>query len=150
MPIRNSSPQAYAEQWASGVTQTTAAGATTYGPFYPGPYQRVRIVIERTANTGVNQVLDAKVQYLDGTGDQVDLLDHAGNAISFVQWAAASNINKMIEIGPGVLSSDADDVLLYNTNFRTYNQTLPSAIYIVMTGTVGTDDTFSAYNDWLP
>jgi hypothetical protein len=146
MPISNSRVSAYREQWASAVTQLV--GATTYGPFFSGPFTRARFVIDRTASTGA-ETMDAKLQYLDATGDQVDLLDHAGNAIAWVQWADDSHVTKVIEVGPGTLASDADDVLLVSAN-RYYGGNLPESIYVVVTGASGTDDTFSAYIDWLP
>ncbi len=146
MPISNSTPQAHREDWATGVTQLV--GATRYGPFYPGPYTRAIFRIDRTAEVGA-ETMDAKLQTTDPTGDFVDLLDHAGNACAFVQWADGSAIPKSIEVGSGVLSSDADDIIT-STNFKWYNVSLPAELYILVTGASGTSDTFSGSIDWLP
>lgn len=149
MPIANSRVQAYREQWASAVTQTTAASPVSYGPFWPGPYTRVRIGINRTAETGA-QTMDAKLQYVNASGAAADFLDHAGNAIAFVQWTDGQTGERIIEVGVGVTSGDADDLITYGTNYRVYNVSLPESFYIVVTGAAGTDDTFSGYIDWLP
>jgi hypothetical protein len=148
MPIGNSNAQAYRDNWASAVVQTTAASPVTYGPFYPGPYTRARIGIQRTASVG-GQTMDAKLQYYNATGTAADLLDHAGNAVSFVQWADDSHIEKVIEVGPTTLSSDADDTIT-STNYKWYNVSLPESFVIIVTGATGTSDTFSGYIDWLP
>ena len=149
MPILNTNPSAYREDWANAVVQTTAASPVTYGPFYPGPYRRAVVGIKRTTSTGA-QTMDAKLQFKDATGTQADWLDHAGNAISFVQWADDSHIEKRIEVGPGVTSGDADDTITFGTNYKLYNVSLPSEFYVVVTGASGTDDTFSGYIEWLP
>lgn len=146
MPISNSRVVAYRDVWANAVTQLV--GATTYGPFYPGPYTRARIGINRTAEVGA-ETMDAKLQFPNALGTNADLLDHAGNAIAFVQWADGSVIEKQIEVGPGTLSSDADDTIT-STNYKWYNCNLPESFVIVVTGASGTSDTFTGYIDWLP
>lgn len=147
MPISNSRCVGYREEWANAVTQLV--GAIRYGPFYPGCCTRAIFRIDRTAEVGA-ETMDAKLQTTDATGDFVDVLDHAGAAVGFVQWADGSAIPKTIEVGPGVLSSDADDTITAGTNFKWYNVSLPSEFYILITGAGGTSDTFSAVNEYLP
>lgn len=149
MPILNYTPRAFREDWATGVTQTTAASPVRYGPFFSDAFTRCIIRIDRTASTGA-QTMDAALQVQDATGDFVSFLDHAGNAVSFVQWADDSHIHKSIEVGTGVLSGDADDTITFGTNFKAYNVSLPPEWYILVTGASGTDDTFTGIIDWLP
>lgn len=147
MPISNSRCVGYREEWANSVTQL--ASAVRYGPFYPGCCTRLITAIDRISEVGA-ETLDAKMQTTDATGDFVDVLDHAGNAISFVQWADGSAIIKRVEVGPGTLSSDADDTITAGTNFKWYNCNIPSEFYWLLTGASGTSDTFSAFNEYLP
>lgn len=147
MPISNARVSAYREQWASATLQNV--GAVSYGPFYPGPYTRARIGINRTAEVGA-ETLDAKLQYVNGAGTAADLLDHAGNAIAFVQWGDGSTKEKIIEVGIGVTSGDADDTITYGTDYKVYNVSLPESFTILVTGASGTSDTFDGYIDWLP
>jgi hypothetical protein len=146
MPVMSRAAAAYREDWASAVTQLV--GAVAYGPFYPGPYSRARIGILRSASAGA-ETMDAKLQYYNAAGTAADLLDHAGNAVAFVQWADDSHIEKVIEVGSGILSSDADDTIT-STNYKWYNVSLPESFTILVTGASGTSDTFSGYIDWLP
>lgn len=149
MPIGTTIPNSYREDWASAVTQTTAQSPVRYGPFYMGPYSRVRIAIERTAEVGA-QTMDAKVQWQDPTGDFADFLDHAGNALSFVQWTDGQTGLRHIECGIGVTSGDADDTITFGTNYKLYNVSMPAEFYVLVTGATGTSDTFSAFNEYYP
>jgi len=90
------------------------------------------------------------MQTTDPSGAFIDVLDHAGAAISFVQWADDSHVVKSLEVGVGVTSGDADDTITFGTNHKLYNVSLPSEFYWLVTGASGTSDTFSAYNDMLP
>lgn len=149
MPISNTRVTAYREDWANGEVQTTAESPKVYGPFYPGPYTRALFGIERTADVG-SQTMDAVLQWRDATGDLTDLLDHAGNAISWVQWTDGQTGLRTLEVGPTVLSSDADDTLTFGTNYKAYNVSLPSELYVEVTGATGTSDAFSGFIEWLP
>jgi hypothetical protein len=152
MPIMSRSPQAYQEPVASSVTQLTAdaSGVARYGPFFSGPYSRVRISIDRHTSVGA-QTMAVGLEILDETtGDIYDWDDHAGAALTFVTFADDSHIRKELEVGIGVLSSDADDTLVFDTNYKAFNQALPSAWYIKVTGASGTSDTYSITIHWQP
>lgn len=148
MPITiNRDLGASREFWANSVTQLV--GATRYGPFYPGQFTRVKAVIERETSVGA-ETMDCKMQTTDPTGDFMDVLDHAGAAIAFVQWADDSHIVKTLEVGVGIHTGDADDTITFGTNHKGYNVSLPQEFYWLVTGASGTSDTFSAYHDFLP
>jgi hypothetical protein len=137
---------------ASGTSSGTVSDSTeTYGFLWPGCNRGVRFDIDRESETGTC-TLAAKVQWIDqDTGDASDLLDQAGNAIAFNDWANGETGKRFIVIhGDDALGDDADGVLAVGSNFY-YRQHLPFELQLVLThGGTAVTNVYNATCTWLP
>lgn len=130
---------------------TVTDATTTYGQLWPGENTGLRIDIERESEDGTC-TLAAKLTWRNNTsGDFEDLLDQAGNAIAFNDWANGETGKRFIVVtGDDALGDDADGVLAVgnNTYFR---QLLPEEMRLVLThGGTAVENVYNIVLTWLP
>jgi hypothetical protein len=136
---------------STGTSSGTVSDSTeTYGCMWTGPSRGIRFDIDRESETGTC-TLAAAVKWVDqDTGDVNALLDQAGNAVAFNDWANGETGKRFIEIHPHSLDGDVDGVLAVGNNTY-YRCSLPYELQLVLThGGTSVTNVYAITGTWLP
>ena len=135
----------------TGTSSGTVTNATTtYGQLWPGANRGVRFDLNRESEVGTC-TLAVAVNWIDqDTEAAVALLDMAGAAIVFNDWANGETGRRFIVIHADAIPADTDGVLAVGDNTY-YRQHLPMELQLVLThGGTAVENVYSLTATWLP
>lgn len=122
------------------ATAGTVLSATTTGdfylPFYNYGFRGFRFVLSKTAESGTTPSLAWVFEFMSYHDSAWNsYLDHAGNQIAGVTFAAAATGTRYIDVVAGTFlpGPDTDGVLVYGTNFKIYEAVIPYAVRAKLT-----------------
>jgi hypothetical protein len=118
------------------ILSATTTGDSYLGPFYNYGFRAIRFMLEKTAESGTTPAL-AWVFEFQSRHDLAwnNLLDHAGNQMSGVTFAAAATGLRYVDIvaATALPGPDTDGVLVYGTNYKIYEGIIPYAVRAKLT-----------------
>jgi hypothetical protein len=132
----------------SGSTGVVTDSAQTFSHLFPGPARGLRLDLNRSAEDGTC-TLSVAVNRIDVHGTAVALLDHAGNAVVFNDFADGETGRRWIVLHPEAEAADVDGVLAVGNNTY-YRLFLPGELQVVVTtGGTAVSNTYVLTGTWL-
>jgi hypothetical protein len=132
------------------VMSVTTSGTANLGPFYNYGFRAMRFGLEVSAESGTTPALAWAFEFQNPADlSWNSLLDHAGNQVAGVTFAAAATGLRYIDLvaATALPGPDTDGVLVYGTNYKIYEVILPYAMRCVLTlsGTGAVTKTYNAF-----